>query len=127
MRPVAAQRPHEPRAYIWTGAGGCNPPVMRKNTNPDGFSTGSGLGRSRMIVSASYRTDIPAFHAAWLLARLQAGFAEVKNPYGGAPYRVSLAAGEVTGFVLWTRNIKPLLPHLREVAERAPFMVQFTI
>ena len=80
-----------------------------------------------MIVSASYRTDIPAFHAAWLLARLGAGFAHVKNPYGGAPYRVSLAPADVDGFVLWTRNIKPLLPDLGAVAARAPFMVQFTI
>jgi hypothetical protein len=80
-----------------------------------------------MIVSASYRTDIPAFHAAWFLARLEAGFAAVRNPYGGAPYRVSLAPPEVTGFVLWTRNIKPLLPDLGAVAARAPFMVQFTI
>jgi DNA repair photolyase len=80
-----------------------------------------------MIVSASYRTDIPAFHAAWLLARLEAGFAEVKNPYGGTPYRVSLAPPEADGFVLWTRNIKSLLPDLGAVAARAPFMVQFTI
>ncbi|HKX11236.1 MAG TPA: DUF1848 domain-containing protein [Stellaceae bacterium] len=80
-----------------------------------------------MIVSASYRTDIPAFHAAWLLGRLKAGFAEVKNPYGGAPYRVSLAPADVDGFVLWTRNIKPLLPDLSAVAARAPFMMQFTI
>ena len=80
-----------------------------------------------MIVSASYRTDIPAFHAAWFLARLAAGFADVKNPYGGAPYRVSLVRPAATGFVLWTRNIKPLLPDLGSVAGRAPFMVQFTI
>jgi DNA repair photolyase len=80
-----------------------------------------------MIVSASYRTDIPAFHAAWFLSRLQAGFAEVKNPYGGAPYRVSLKSPDATGFVLWTRNIKPLLPDLGAVAARGPFMVQFTI
>ena len=83
--------------------------------------------RAHMIVSASYRTDIPAFHAAWFLARLEAGFAEVKNPYGGAPYRVTLVPPEATGFVLWTRNIKPLLPNLERVAARAPFMVQFTI
>lgn len=80
-----------------------------------------------MIVSASYRTDIPAFHAAWFRARLQAGFAEVKNPYGGAPYRVSLVPPEAEGFVLWTRNIKPLLRDLGAVSARAPFMVQFTI
>jgi DNA repair photolyase len=80
-----------------------------------------------MIVSASYRTDIPAFHAAWFLARLAAGFAEVRNPYGGAPYRVWLRPPEAAGFVLWTRNIKPLLPELAQVAARAPFMVQLTI
>jgi Domain of unknown function (DUF1848) len=80
-----------------------------------------------MIVSASYRTDIPAFHAAWLLNRLEVGFAEVKNPYSGAPYEVSLRPGEVQGFVLWTRNIKPLLADLPRIAERAPFMVQFTL
>jgi DNA repair photolyase len=80
-----------------------------------------------MIVSASYRTDIPAFHAAWFLARLEAGFAEVRNPYGGAPYRVLLRPPEAAGFVFWTRTIKPLIPDLGEVGARAPFMVQFTI
>jgi len=80
-----------------------------------------------MIVSASYRTDIPAFHAAWFLARLEAGFTEVRNPYGGAPYRVTLRPPEAAGFVFWTRNIKPLIPDLGEVGARAPFMVQFTI
>src|SRR5581483_11525960 len=80
-----------------------------------------------MIVSASYRTDIPALHARWFLGRLEAGFAEVRNPYGGASYRVGLAPGEVEAFVLWTRNIRPLLAALPEVARRAPFMVQFTL
>ena len=80
-----------------------------------------------MIVSASYRTDIPAFHTTWFLARLEAGFAEVRNPYGGAPYRVSLRPSEATGFVLWTRNIKHLMPSLEAVSARAPFVVQFTI
>ena len=80
-----------------------------------------------MIVSASYRTDIPAFHSPWLMERLAKGYAEVRNPYGSAPYRVSLRAGEVSGFVLWTRNLKPLLPHLPEIAAVAPFAVQFTV
>ena len=142
MRLAAAERPREPCAYIWTAYPGCNPAVTEKNGNSGGFSTGSGLQsripgakmprlapltRSPMIVSASYRTDIPAFHAAWFLGRLAAGFAEVRNPYGGSPYRVSLAPPEAAGFVLWTRNIKPLLPDLSRVAARAPFMVQLTI
>jgi hypothetical protein len=80
-----------------------------------------------MIVSASYRTDIPAFYGEWFMRRLVAGYALVANPYGGKPYRVSLAPGDADGFVFWTRNIGPLEPHLRDIAARAPFMVQFTV
>jgi hypothetical protein len=80
-----------------------------------------------VIVSASYRTDIPAFYAEWFRRRLAAGYALVGNPYGGGAYRVSLAPGEVDGFVFWTRNLRPLLPDLDAVRRVAPFVVQFTI
>ena len=80
-----------------------------------------------MIVSASYRTDIPAFYAGWLLRRIEAGFARVANPYGGGRYTVSLAPGDVDGIVLWTRNLRPLLPDLDAVRGLAPFVVQFTV
>jgi hypothetical protein len=80
-----------------------------------------------LIVSASYRTDIPAFYARWFLARLNAGFCRVANPYGGGAYGVSLLPGAVDGFVLWTRNLRPLLPDLDEVRRVAPFVVQFTV
>lgn len=79
------------------------------------------------IVSASYRTDIPAFYTRWLLGRLEAGFCRVASPYGAAAYEVSLRPGAVAGFVFWTRNLGPLLPHLDTVAARAPFTVQFTL
>ncbi len=62
-----------------------------------------------VIVSASYRTDIPAFYARWFLARLEAGYARVANPYGGGSYEVSLRPGDVGGFVFWTRNMRPLM------------------
>jgi hypothetical protein len=80
-----------------------------------------------VIVSASYRTDIPAFYARWFLRRLEAGFCRVANPYGGGAYEVSLRPGEVDGFVLWTRNLRPLLPDLDRVRAVAPFVVQFTV
>ena len=80
-----------------------------------------------MIVSASYRTDIPGFYAGWFLRRLQAGYCRVTNPYGGGTYRVPLAPGDVDGFVLWTRNLRPLLPDLDRVRAVAPFIVQFTV
>jgi len=79
-----------------------------------------------VIVSASYRTDIPAFYAAWLMNRLAAGWCAVANPYGGGTHLVSLRRGEVDGFVLWTRNMRPLLPDLDYVRRVAPFIVQFT-
>ena len=80
-----------------------------------------------MIVSASYRTDIPALYGGWFLNRIAAGHARVASPYGGPPYRVSLRAGDVDGFVLWTRNIGPLAGRLAAVAAVAPFAVQFTV
>jgi hypothetical protein len=80
-----------------------------------------------LIVSASYRTDIPAFYASWFLKRLGSGDCRVVNPYGGAAYEVSLAPEAVDGFVLWTRNMAPLMPHLDAVRRVAPFIVQFTL
>jgi hypothetical protein len=80
-----------------------------------------------MIVSASYRTDIPAHYGEWFMNRLSAGYASVASPYGGKPYRVSLAPGDVDGFVFWTRNIGPMLAGLPNVKKVAPFMVQFTV
>ncbi|MBM3491010.1 MAG: DUF1848 domain-containing protein [Alphaproteobacteria bacterium] len=80
-----------------------------------------------MIVSASYRTDIPAFYGDWFRRRLQAGFAQVANPYGGPSYRVPLDAGQATAFVFWTRNVLPFLPVLRQLAAAdRPFVVQYT-
>ncbi|MDA0369104.1 MAG: DUF1848 domain-containing protein [Proteobacteria bacterium] len=81
-----------------------------------------------MIVSASYRTDIPAFYGDWFAQRLAAGFCTVKNPYGSAPYRVALRGPEVDGFVFWTRNARPFLPVLDALAgEGIPCVVQYTI
>src|ERR1700687_1419433 len=84
-------------------------------------------GARSLIVSASYRTDIPAFYAGWFLARLRAGYCRVANPYGGGSYEVSLAPGAVDGFVLWTRNLRPLMADLDAVRLVAPFIVQFTV
>lgn len=81
-----------------------------------------------MIVSASYRTDIPAFYARWFLNRLEAGYCRTVNPYGRQVSRVALTPEAVDGFVFWTRNIGPFAGALDEVAARGiPFTVQFTI
>ncbi|WP_416898982.1 MAG: DUF1848 family protein [Minwuia sp.] len=80
-----------------------------------------------MIVSASYRSDIPAFHAARFRRQLAQGFATVKNPYGGPDYRVSLAPEDVDGFIFWTRNARPFRDGLTEAGRIAPFVIQYTV
>ncbi|MBK8907943.1 MAG: DUF1848 domain-containing protein [Rhodospirillales bacterium] len=81
-----------------------------------------------MIISASYKTDIPAFYADWFLERLRAGCVRVVNPYGGPVQTVSLARDAVSGFVFWTRNARPFRTALAAVAGRGDaFVVQYTI
>ncbi|MBP2293945.1 DUF1848 domain-containing protein [Azospirillum rugosum] len=78
-----------------------------------------------MIISASYKTDIPAFYGRWFLNRLEAGFCRMVNPYGGQTYRIDLTRPAVDGFVFWTKNLGPFLDALDVVAERGfPFVVQ---
>ncbi|MCY4229809.1 MAG: DUF1848 family protein, partial [Alphaproteobacteria bacterium] len=55
------------------------------------------------VISASYRTDIPAFYGAWFARRLAAGYALVRNPWSGRIYRADLRPEAVAGYVFWTR------------------------
>lgn len=81
-----------------------------------------------MIVSASYKTDIPAFYGPWFLARLNAGHCRMVNPYGGQTYRVELNRAAVDGFVFWTKNLGPFQDGLAAVAAAGfPFLVQYSI
>lgn len=81
-----------------------------------------------MIISASYKTDIPAFYGEWFLNRLRAGYCKMANPYGRQVYRVSLAPQDADGFIFWTKNLGPFLGALEEVRQRGyPFVVQYTI
>ena len=81
-----------------------------------------------MIISASYRSDIPAFHGDWFLAALAAGEVAVANPYSQRPYLVDLRPTAVDGYVFWTRNARPFARALTAVAAQGkPFVVQYTI
>lgn len=82
-----------------------------------------------MIISASRRTDIPAFYAEWFINRLRAGFCEVRNPYNPQQVsRISLTPAEVDVICFWTRNPRPLFPHLDELSERGyQFYFQYTL
>jgi len=83
-----------------------------------------------MIVSASYRTDIPALYGAWFQQRLAEGFCVVGNPYrpNTPPRRVLLTRDTVEGWVFWTKNLAPFWSVLLELDQQHwPFYVQFTI
>lgn len=72
-----------------------------------------------MIVSASRRTDIPAFYAEWFMRRIRAGFCAVPNPSNPRQVsRLSLDIKDVDVIVFWTRNPDPLLPFLPELDTR---------
>ncbi len=65
-----------------------------------------------MIISASYKTDIPTFYGEWFMNRLHAGYCKMVNPYSQQIYSVDLTPENVDGFVFWTKNIGPFLKHL---------------
>lgn len=79
-----------------------------------------------MIISASRRTDIPAFYSEWFFGRLKEGFAEVKNPFNSSLRRVSLKPEDVDCFVFWTKNPKPMLERLEEL-KGYEYYFQFTL
>ena len=79
------------------------------------------------LISVSRRTDIPAFYGAWFENRIEAGYCLVKNPFRPDQVRrVSLAVGDVDGFVFWTRRPGPFLCRLERL-EPYPFYFQVTL
>ncbi|HET8630866.1 MAG TPA: DUF1848 domain-containing protein [Thermomicrobiales bacterium] len=80
------------------------------------------------VISASRRTDIPAFYSRWFLSRIRAGFCHWINPYGGQVNRVSLRPEDCVALIFWSRNPRPLLPHLRFLHDEGyRFYFHFTI
>jgi DNA repair photolyase len=80
-----------------------------------------------MIISASRRTDIPAFYSDWFFKRIQEGFVLVRNPMN--PHQVSrvpLNRDAVDCIVFWTKNPESMLPKLN-LLDGYPFYFQFTV
>jgi hypothetical protein len=62
-----------------------------------------------IILSASRRTDIPAFYMPWFMEQLSKGFFKVVNPFN---QRVSVVPGTppaIHTVVFWSKNFGPLL------------------
>lgn len=82
-----------------------------------------------MIISASRRTDIPAFYADWFIQRVRAGFLLNRNPFNPRQIsRISLMPADVDAIVFWTRNPARLMPYLSELDERGyRYYFQYTL
>jgi len=66
-----------------------------------------------MIISASRRTDVPAFFGEWFVRRLEDGYVVVRNPMNHSQIRrVDLTPQQVECIVFWTKDPEPFLAHL---------------
>lgn len=80
-----------------------------------------------MIISASRRTDIPAYYSQWFFCRLEAGFVCVRNPVDFHQVsRISLSPEVMDSIVFWTKNPIPMLNNLHLLKDY-PFYFQFTL
>ncbi len=63
----------------------------------------------KIVISASRRTDIPAFYMPWFMARIRKGYFEVVNPFNGRVSVVPATPNEVHTIVFWSKNFGPFL------------------
>ena len=81
-----------------------------------------------MILSASRRTDIPAFFSGWFMNRLREGYVLVRNPMNYHQVsKIELSPAVLDCIVFWTKNPRPILPYLAEISESYPFYFQYTL
>jgi len=80
-----------------------------------------------MIISASRRTDIPAFYPQWMIHRLKAGFVYVVNSMNRKQVsKIALTPDAVDCIVFWTKNPVAMIPLLPEISEHN-YYFQFTV
>ncbi len=61
------------------------------------------------VVSASRRTDIPAFYMDWFFEQIQQGCFDVVNPYNRQVSRVTATPEHVHTIVFWSKNFGPFI------------------
>lgn len=80
-----------------------------------------------MIISASRRTDIPAYYSEWLFKRLQEGFCITVNPINPTLfYKIPLNKEIVDAIVFWSKNPYPMLKKLHLLSDYQ-YYFQYTI
>ena len=80
-----------------------------------------------MIISASRRTDIPAYYSDWFFNRIKEKYVLVRNPMNIRQVsKISLSREVCDGIVFWTKNPLPMMNRLDEISEY-PYYFQFTL
>ncbi|MBN2306215.1 MAG: DUF1848 domain-containing protein [Anaerolineae bacterium] len=80
------------------------------------------------IISASRRTDIPAFYMPWFINRLETGTVSYPNPFSQQVCTVSLLPDDVHSIVFWSKYYGPFLRHIDELERRDyRFICHYTI
>lgn len=81
------------------------------------------------VISASRRTDIPAFYWRWFMNRIDEGHCHWVNAFNANQvFRVPMTADDVAAIVFWTRNAGPMLPDIASLQDRGyAFYTQYTI
>ena len=63
----------------------------------------------RIVLSASRRTDIPAFYMPWFMSSIKRGYFTVINPYNNRTSRVPAGPEQVHSIVFWSKNFGPFI------------------
>lgn len=63
----------------------------------------------QIVISASRRTDIPAFYMPWFMTSIDQGHFDVVNPYNRQISRVAANPDHVHTIVFWSKDFGPLL------------------
>ena len=79
------------------------------------------------VISASRRTDIPAYYINWFMEKVREGEVIVQNPFYKKKYsRIDLRPDSVEWIVFWSRNYAKLLKY-RSIFEQYRLFFHFTI
>lgn len=71
-----------------------------------------------VIICASRRTDIPAFHSEWMMNRLKAGYVLVRNPVvENVVFRIDLNPKSVDCIYFMSKDPRPMIRHIDEITE----------
>jgi hypothetical protein len=65
--------------------------------------------QTKIVISASRRTDIPAFYLKWFMAQLDRGYFKVTNPYNRHVSIVPATPEKVHTIVFWSKNFNAFL------------------